>query len=720
MKKLLVSLVLIVSMFRSYADEGMWLPLLLGKQVYDDMVKRGLKLSKEQLYSINKASVKDAVVLFSGFCTGEIVSNEGLIFTNHHCGYGAIAGASSVQQNLLKNGFWAKTKAEEIPADGLYIEFLLQIHDLTQRVEDSLRGLSGSERAARQRELIATLNAEFSDSSKNISARVSPLFKGNQFMAFVYQRYNDIRLAGAPPESVGKYGGDTDNWEWPRHTGDFSVFRAYMGKDGQPAGYSPDNIPLKPKYFLPVSIKGVKTNDYAMIYGYPGSTNRYETSYGVKQKIDIFNPSLVALREIRLKYIFEEMKKDPAVKLKLASSAASIANYWKFYDGERKQLIRHDVYRKKLQEEEKFKKWATGKPEFEHVFTDLSKAYDAWRPYSKHQVYINEGIFGSPLMAFAGTLQQVERAIVKSGGSKDIEAAAGAADKAWSAFIRSEHVVSDKQILAAVLQQFYTDIDQNQHPIGFYSSLKKDFGDLKDPATYKKFADHVFGSSFLLDSIRWRSFVRNPDANVLQNDPAFSAANAFLKNFQGKYLPLLQQFNTRNDEAGRLYLKGILQMDTVKARKLFPDATMTMRVSFGSVKGYEPKDAVTYDHATTMKGVLEKYKEGDYEFDLDPRVRELALKKDFGQYIDKQRQDLVVNFITNNDITGGNSGSPVIDANGNLIGLAFDGNYEALGHKIVFDNAYNRTICVDIRYVLWCIDKVGGAANLIRELKIVK
>ncbi|MBL7737351.1 MAG: S46 family peptidase, partial [Chitinophagaceae bacterium] len=306
------------------------------------------------------------------------------------------------------------------------------------------------------------------------------------------------------------------------------------------------------------------------------------------------------------------------------------------------------------------------------------------------------------------------------GKSKDIEDAVSAADKARTAFMRSEHVVSDKQILAAVLQRFYTDIDQNQHPIGFYSSLKKDFGDLNDPVTYKKYADYLFDASFLLDSLRWKSFVKNPDGAVLQSDPAYGAASAFLKNFQGKYLPLLQQFNEKNNEAGRLYLEGILLMDTVKAKKLYPDATMTMRVSFGSVKGYEPKDAVIYDYATTMKGVLEKYKAGDYEFDLDPKTRELALKKDFGQYIDKQRKDLVVNFITNNDITGGNSGSPVIDANGNLIGLAFDGNYEALSHKILFDNAYNRTICVDIRYVLWCIDKIGGAANLIRELKIVK
>ncbi|MEP7258528.1 MAG: S46 family peptidase, partial [Flavitalea sp.] len=358
MKKLMVSIVLIGSLLRSYADEGMWLPLLLGQQVYNDMVKRGLKLSKEQLYSMNKASIKDAIIIFGGFCTGEIVSGEGLIFTNHHCGYDVLASSSSVEKNYLKDGFWAKSKQEEIPAKGLYAEFLLKIEDVTKKIEDSIAGLSGQERAARLSVVLASLNAEYSDPEKGISARISPLFKGNQFLAFVYQRYNDIRLAGAPAESIGKYGGDTDNWEWPRHTGDFSVFRAYMSKGGGPSDYSVENIPLKPKYFLPVSIKGIKDGDYAMIYGYPGGTNRYETSYGVKQKIDISNPSLVGLRDMRLKFMFEEMKKDPGVKLKLASNYANIANYWKFFDGETKQLIKYHEYEQKLAQEEKFKIWA--------------------------------------------------------------------------------------------------------------------------------------------------------------------------------------------------------------------------------------------------------------------------------------------------------------------------------------------------------------------------
>ncbi len=720
MKRLFLSLLLVVSLVRSYADEGMWLPMLLGKQVYNDMVKRGLKLTKEQLYSVNKASLKDAIIIFGGFCTGEIVSNQGLIFTNHHCGYDAIASASSVEKNYLKNGFYSKSMQEEIPAEGIYAEFLLRIEDVTKRIQDSLGDLSGAERAARTSAVIAAINGEMSDPSKSINTRISSLFKGNQFLAFVYQRYNDIRLVAAPPESIGKFGGDPDNWEWPRHTGDFSVFRAYMSKDGQPAAYSTENVPLKPKYFLPVSIKGVKDGDYAMIYGYPGSTNRYETSYGVKQSIDIKNPTLVDLRGIRLGYIFPYMKNDPAVKLKLAADYASISNYWKFYDGETKQLIRNKVYEQKIAQEEKFIKWAKGKPEFENIFSDLEKAYEAWKPYSKHQVYMNEGIFGSPLLAFAASLQQVENAIVKSGKSEDIRRAVESADHQRDQLMKSEHIPSDKKIVAGVLRKFYTEIDKNQHPIGFYENLKGTFGPLDDSTTYLKYADHVFANTFLLDSVKWKEFVKNPDGTKLQADPAFATSSAFMKNFQGKYLPMLQQFNAKNNEAARLYLKGIMKMDSVKAKKMYPDATFTMRVSFGNVKSYQPRDAVKYDYATTMKGMLEKYVPGDYDFNLPEKLLELAKKKDYGQYIDKQRNDLVVGFITNNDITGGNSGSPVIDANGNLIGLAFDGNYEALSHKMAFDSDLNRTICVDVRYVLWCIDKLGGASNIIKELKLIK
>jgi len=721
MKKYILTIVLMAGLLtKSFADEGMWLPLLLGQQVYNDMVKRGLKLTKEQLYSINKSSIKDGIIIFGGGCTGEIVSSEGLIFTNHHCGYDAVASASSVEHNYLRDGFYAKSKQEEIPS-AITVQFLLKIEDVTKEVEAELGDLSGMDRSKKQSEVIAAINKKYSDPTQFIEARVSPLFKGNQFLVFVYQRYSDIRLVGVPAESIGKFGGDTDNWEWPRHTGDFSVFRVYMSKDGKPATYSADNVPLKPKYALPVSIKGYKDGDYAMIYGYPGGTNRYETSYGIKQKVEIDNPSLVNLRDMRLKYMFTEMRKDPAIKLQLGSSYASIANYWKFYDGESKQLIKYDVYGQKQKAEATFQQWANGKSAYQNILSDWEKAYADWRPYSKHRVYINEGIFGSPLLAFAASLLQVEAAMLKQGGSStDIKKAVDAADKARTEFIKNENKTSDQSIVAGALMMFYNDIDKSQHPISFYENMKGSFGDLKDENTYKKYAAEIFKTTMIFDDTKWKAFVANPDGVALQGDIAFTTASAFVKNWQGKFLPLFQVFNTKNSELGRFYLKGIMQMDTIKAKKMYPDATFTMRVSFGNVKSYNPRDAVHYDYVCTMKGVLEKYVAGDYEFDLPANLVLTARNKDFGQYLDKSKNDLVVCFITTNDITGGNSGSPVLDANGNLIGLAFDGNYEALSHKIAFDKDLNRTICVDVRYVLWCIDKLGGASNIIKELKLVK
>lgn len=720
MKRILLGLLIILTSLRSVADEGMWVPILIGQQTYNDMVKKGLKLTKEQLYSMNKASIKDAIIIFGGFCTGEIVSSQGLIFTNHHCGYDAIAEASTVEKNYLKNGFYALSQKEEIPSAGLYAEFLLKIEDITPQLMDSVKGLTGQERAQKLNAAVQAINASKSDPAKSIYARSYSFFKGNQYLLFTYQRYTDIRLVGAPPESIGKYGGDTDNWEWPRHTGDFSVFRVYMSKDGKPSNYSEENVPYKPKHFLPVSIKGVKDGDYAMIFGYPGSTNRYESSYGVKAKVETLNPAIVNLRDMRLKYMMEEMKKDPGTRLKMASDYASIANYWKFFNGEREQLEKYNVEAQKAQFEKKFIAWANGKPDYENIFSEWGNAYEKYTTYLKHQVYINEGIMGSPLMAFAASLQQVENAIVKTGSSEAITKAVAAADAARTNFLKSGNLNSDQNILGFVLMQFYSNVDKSQHPIGFFESLKGSFGQLDQPETYKKYAEHVFKNTMLLDDTKWEAFKKNPDGTVLQGDPAYATSSAFLKNWQGKYLPLVQQFNTINNDLSRNYLKGVMLMDPAAAKMMYPDANFSMRISYGNVKSYQPKDAVKYDYVTTMKGVMEKYKKGDYEFDLPENYIELVKKKDYGQYIDKTRKDLVVGFITTNDITGGNSGSPVLDGSGNLIGLAFDGNYEALSHKLAFDKDLNRTINVDVRYVLWCIDKLGGAKNIINELKLVK
>jgi hypothetical protein len=698
------------------ADEGMWLLHLLGEQVYNDMVKKGLKLSKEQLYNLNKPSIKDAIIIFGGGCTGEIVSPEGLVFTNHHCGYDAIASASTLQNNYLHDGFWAKSKAEEIKSAGLSVQFLVRIEDVTAQVEEALKGLAGADRASKLQAVAAEIARKATDGT-GYEGRVSSMFKGNQFLLFVYERYKDIRLVGAPPESIGKFGGDTDNWEWPRHTGDFSVFRVYMGKDGKPAEYSADNVPLKPKHYLPVSIKGITDGDYAMIYGYPGGTNRYETSFGVKLKTEVENPAIVGLRDVRLKLMFDEMKKDPAVRLQLASSYAGIANYWKFFDGESKQLLKYDVYGQKKKFESDFRMLTSGRPEYENLFTQYEKIYNDWTPYAKHRVYLNEGILGSPLAAFSSSLQNLEKTLLKKEATpEELTKVIQMVSANRKNFLEKENKASDQNILAATCAMFYTDIDPSQQPRDFYNKLKTQYGEVSEAAT-KQYAAQVFSTTMVFNDDKWNVFIAKPDLAVLQGDPAFAYASAFVKNYAENYSPMFMQFNTQNNELGRLYLKGI-QETNPNAKKMYPDANFTMRLSYGNVKSYKPRDAVYYDYVCTLSGVMEKYKAGDYEFDLPAGVIEAYKQKNFGQYKDAKHNDLVVSFITTNDITGGNSGSPVINGKGELIGLAFDGNYEALSHKIAFDKDLNRTICVDVRYVLWCIDVLGGAKNIINELTL--
>jgi Peptidase S46 len=720
MKKIFLAIALSISLLKASADEGMWLPMLLGEQVYNDMVKRGLKLTKEQLYSINKSSIKDAIIIFGGGCTGEIVSDQGLIFTNHHCGYGAIAAASSVTNNYLRDGFYAYNKDQEIKST-LTVQFLDKIIDVTKDVEDAVKGLSWDDRVKKLPDVLKAITDKIADAATGTEARVYSMFKGNQYIMYVYKRFKDIRLVGAPPESVGKFGGDTDNWEWPRHTGDFSVFRVYAAKDGSPAEYSTDNVPLKPKHFLPVSIKGFKDGDYAMIYGYPGSTNRYETSYGIKLKNEIENPSLVGLRDMRLKYMYAEMIKDPAIKLKLASSYAGIANYWKFFDGETKQLLKFKTQQQKEAYEATFTTWAKGKAAYENIFSDYAKNYATWTPYSKMRQYLIEGVTGSPLIAYAATYKTLEDKLLKpSTPAAEIRKTIEALTAGRKAFLDGEDVTSDEKILSSVVAMYYTDVDKNQHPISFYETMKGTYGSLKEEATFKKWAKEVFANTMFLDDAKWAAFAAAPTAAALQADPAFAFASAFINNYNSKYAPIYTAFVNKNNELGRAYLKGIMEMNPAAVKKMYPDANFSMRVSYGNVKSYRPRDAVFYDYVCTAKGILEKYVPGDYEFDLPTKQVELLKKRDFGQYIDKAKNDLVVSFITTNDITGGNSGSPVIDANGNLLGLAFDGNYEALSHKIAFDKDLNRTICVDVRYVLWCIDKLGGASNIIKELKLVK
>ncbi len=711
-------LVVIFTINISIADEGMWLPFLIGEKTYQDMVKKGLKLTKEQIYSANKASLKDAIIIFGGGCTGEIVSNNGLIFTNHHCGYDAIAKSSTVEHNYLKNGFWAKNFNEEIYVPGLTVQFLERIDDVTEKVNKQLANINENNLLT---ELPKKLNelalAELKDNEKNngCEAKIVPMFSGNQYILFIYKRYKDVRFVGTPPESLGKFGGDTDNWEWPRHTADFSIFRVYADKNGNVADYSPNNVPLKPKYVVPVSLKGVQDNSFAMIVGFPGGTNRFETSYGVKLKTSIDNPNIVELRDTRLKLMFNEMKKDEAVKLKLASYYARVANYWKFFDGENKQLLKYHVLEEKQSDEKKFLDWATknNKSEYLNLMKDFESCYNQYTPFAKAKIYYNECINGSQLINYATRFISVYNAL-KNNDTKTITTNKEKILSDFENFVSGEDLTSEKNTLMYMLSMYYTQIDKSFIPEKFYSSISDK--NLNQADTYKAFVEKLTSQTIFLNTDKLKQWLNNPDTTTLSKDPAFQTALIFNQLYKSKVEPEVIKFNACNFALMKKYQKGLLEM--YKGKDLYPDANFTMRLTYGKVSSYSPKDAVTYKYYCTLSGVLDKYKPGDYEFDLPKDFIEAAKKKDFGKYEDKNIKDIVVTFVTTDDITGGNSGSPVLNGNGELIGLAFDGNYEALSHKIAFDAKYNRTICVDIRYVLWVVDKIGHADNIIKELNI--
>lgn len=695
------------------AEEGMWLPYLLGDKVYSDMVKKGLKLTREQIFSMNKSSLKDAIVIFGRGCTGEIVSPEGLIFTNHHCGYDAIAKVSSVKNNYLQNGFWAKSRTEEIPVPGLSVQFLVKVEDITDKVNAYLKESTPDNFQSQIKKAFEEITRSYTLEKYQV-ARPASFFKNNQFLMFIYEIYNDVRLVGTPPESIGKFGGDTDNWEWPRHTGDFSVFRVYASPLGKPAEYSAENTPLKAKHFIPVSLKGIKEGDFAMILGYPGSTNRYETSYGVKLKLDIENPYTVELRDARLKFMLEEMKKDPSVKLKLSSYYAVVANYWKFFDGESKQLIKYNVLAQKKKEEENFINLArkNKKPEYYDLFEKYEAAYRNWQPYAKARVYFMEGILGSQLLMHAFQWKEF------MGSSQPKTSVFEQLRNLHSKYYQGEDVASGKNILAYVLHKYFRDVDASYRPEEFYQWVKVNYGNPDVLSTYTKLADDVFSKTIFLQKDAFSTWSAEKAHEAIKQDIAYRIVEHFMKIYKDIINPEYEKFVNQVEFLGRRYLKGTLEMKN--PGDLYPDANFTMRLSYGSVQPYSPRDGVMYNYFCTLSGAVDKYKPGDYEFDMPSEQLELYRKKDFGEYDDPKIHDIVVTFITTNDITGGNSGSPVFNGKGELIGLAFDGNYEALSHKISYDKKMNRTICVDIRYVLWVIEKLGGASHLVQELSLKK
>lgn len=718
MKKIILSLFTLSTLFTGFkakADEGMWLPFLIGKN-YEDMKRLGLRLTADDIYNVNKASLKDAIVQFGGGCTGEIISNQGLLITNHHCGYGDIANLSTVENNYLENGFWAKSFAEELPAKGLSVKFLAAMHDVTDRVL-AAKG-KGEKLQANIQKIIKELETEYSNNGQ-YSVRVASYFNGNQYIALQYEIFTDVRLVGTPPKSLGKYGGDTDNWIWPRHTADFSMFRVYANKDNKPAAYSKENVPYTPKHFLPVNIQGVNEGDYSMIMGYPGRTNRYETSYGVDLAINDVNPSIVKLRDARLSIMRKYMRQDPAVNLLLASNYASIANYWKYFIGQTEQLKRLNVINDKKAQEKDFLKWSQQNGAgYDNLMNDFASIYKDYKPYAKHSVYLTEGIRASSLGRIAYMTYSLEQAMNdKKKSPEDIKKIVAALKQNRDAMMKDLIPSMDKEIFAKAAELFYSDVPKTQHPEVYNTNIFKVFGSENLEKTFKDYTEYVYMNTMFLNDVKFEDFVKNPTIEKLQADPAYNFAASFAKNYETYYAEKNKVFNETKAALAKDYVKGIMTKN--KGQLMYPDANSTMRVTYGSVGGYNPQDAVTYKHYTNLDGLLAKFKPGDYEFDLPADFIELAKSKNFGPYAN-DKGELVVNFVTNNDITGGNSGSPMINAEGHLTGLAFDGNWEAMSGDIAFDKTYKRTIAVDSRFVLWIIQYYGKADNLIKEMKIVK
>ncbi|MFL5764021.1 MAG: S46 family peptidase [Bacteroidia bacterium] len=696
------------------ADEGMWLPMLL-KDNYEQMQKAGLKLTPEQLYDINNSSLKDAIVWFNGGCTSEIISDQGLLITNHHCGYDAIAKHSTAQDNILDNGFWAKSYAEEKVNDNMSASILVRMEDVSDRVNKIL-GESKEPVSDVKKEAILKAIADEATKGTSYDAMVRSFFRDNAFYLFVFEKFTDIRLVAAPPQAIGKFGGDIDNWMWPRHTGDFSMFRIYANKDNKPAKYSPDNVPYKPKKFLSVSLKGVSDGDYTMIYGFPGRTNRYETSWGIELAVSKINPAIVDLRGVRLSNWKTEMDKSDSTRLLMSSAYARISNYWKYFIGQTEQLKKLKVYDEKKATEQAFAEWAKGKPEYENILGNYANAYVDYNKYALHSTYIKEGISGCGILVAALNYSALEKALKSEPQNPDdIKKATDYVKNFNETFYKSFNSPSEQKILAKITQMFYENIPAEQQPEIMQTVLKKYKGKTTEE-TFQRFAKAVFEKSFAASAASAAKFLEKPDLKKLQKDPAFEFVRACYDNYTKNIQPHINTFNEINNTEGSKYIRGLMAMQPDK--KFYPDANSTLRLTYGNIKSYSPKDGVDYGYFTTLDGIIEKDDPNEFSFRVPAKLKELYNAKDYGKYADKDGH-MHVAFISNNDITGGNSGSPVMNGNGEMIGLAFDGNWEAMSGDIYFDSKYKRTISVDIRYVLFLIDKYGNASNLINEMKIV-
>ncbi|HNR48489.1 MAG TPA: S46 family peptidase [Bacteroidia bacterium] len=717
LKKFIFIALLSLQSFNLKADEGMWLPMLLQTVNGDALYTKGLKIPIDSIYSVNKTSLKDAIVLFGGGCTGEIISNKGLLLTNHHCGYSQIQSHSTIEHDYLTNGFWAKNMSEELPCPGLTATFIIRIDDVTDDIINQVNGLKEDDRNKKVKEISEQLIKKAIEGT-HYSADIKPFYYGNKYFMIVTETFKDVRMVGAPPSSIGKFGADADNWMWPRHTGDFSIFRIYADKNNQPAEYSKDNVAYTPRYSFPISIKGVKENDFTMVYGFPGRTQEYIPKEAVRTIIENTDPNRIKLRDIRLKIMGEAMRNNDTIRLQYASKYANVENAYKKWQGEVLGLKRLNAIEVKADFETKFVNWTKNVKdgqEYVNALTQLNELHQKIRPYSAALDYYAEGIKGIDLLNFAANFTKLEKLCEKE--PVDEKALSDAVDqlkKSSKGFFKNYNASIDKDIFERLIQEYRKGTPQD---------LAADLSmiDKKFKGDYHKYTEYVFGKSHFSDLAKTEKFLSTFSAKKLKsltNDPAYQLMKTCSAAYADKVSIPYKSLMNEIDLLQRTYMKGQMEMASDEKRKIYPDANLTLRLTYGKVEGYEPRDGIVYKYYSTLTGVIEKYDSTNYDFNAPAKLLDLYRKKDFGEY--GSNGNITPCFLASNHTTGGNSGSPVLNAYGQLIGTNFDRVWEGTMSDIMFDPERCRNISLDIRYTLFIIDKFAGARWLVDEMNIVK
>ncbi|HLO91376.1 MAG TPA: S46 family peptidase [Lentimicrobium sp.] len=718
-KKLtIISAILMLSMRISFAGEGMWIPMLLEQLNEPEMVSMGMHIKAEDIYSINKSSLKDAILLFGRGCTAEIISDQGLILTNHHCGYGQIQRHSSLNNDYLTDGFWAMNKAEELPNPGLSVTLLIRMEDVTSKALQGIReGISERERAAIIKANVAKIEEEASKGT-SYGAKVRPFYYGNQYYLFITQTFNDVRLVGAPPSNIGKFGGDTDNWVWPRHTGDFSLFRIYVNKNNEPADYSPDNVPYKPKFHLPVSLKGAEKGDFTFVFGYPGSTQEYLPSYAVEMITGNENPVAIRLREKRLNIFDKYMEQSDLVRIQYSAKHAGVANYWKKMIGENKGINKLDAIEKKQALENQFIQWSQTDPvrneKYGKLIPSFQKTYTELLPYNVIENYVIEGGMGIESFTYALRYSKlVEKSTDISTKPEDLEKLEQQFRDGVSGYFKNYYLPIDKDVFIAMMTDWFANQPADKIPVQL----------VKAKAGYKsiqQWADDIFAKSYFTDSTKVRNLLNNYNAKnykKITKDPVYVLVSAVYDYYQREVIPVSSTLNVRLDSLQRIYMNGLMEFQPGK--RFYPDANSTLRVAYGKVDDYKPKDAVQYNYFTTLEGIMEKEDPSIYDYVVEPKLKQLYQTRDYGQYAASDGK-MHIAFTASNHTTGGNSGSPVLNADGQLIGVNFDRNWEGTMSDLMYDPDQCRNISLDIRYCLFVIDKFAGAGHLVNEMTIIK